>query len=199
MRTVLCFSRSNGPSPGPKERHLETLIHNTLRHVVLVRNHPRTLIQVTLQVLSVPEGDAADDRSRSSILSILPSLLQASILALISASIPLSTTFSSTLLAVSPDNTILTTPSVKDLTNASSVHVFAFTPKGALLVVESEGKFNLDTWDNVYNTAARICFAAEAEESAMDVDGAESTNLHGVLKDAVRRKIEKDQAWKEAP
>lgn len=52
---------------GPKERHLETLIHNTLRHVILVRNHPRTLIQVTLQVLTVPEGDAADDRSRSSV------------------------------------------------------------------------------------------------------------------------------------
>lgn len=33
----------------------------------------------------------------------------------------------------------------------------------------------------------------------MDVDGAEGTNLHEVLKDAVKQKIEKDQAWKEAP
>ncbi|KAK7718248.1 exosome non-catalytic core subunit rrp46 [Botryosphaeria dothidea] len=184
----------------PKERHLETLIHNTLRHVILVRNHPRTLIQVTLQVLSVPEGDSADDRSRSSILIILPSLLQASVLALVSASIPLSTTLSSTLLAVSSVNsTILTTPSVKDLASASSVHVFAFTPKGELLVAESEGKFGLDTWDKLHDTAAQICCAAKAEDGNMDVDGAEGTNLHEVLKDAVKQKIEKDQAWKEAP
>lgn len=184
----------------PKERHLETLIHNTLRHVILVRNHPRTLIQVTLQVLTVPEGDTADDRSRSSVLSILPALLQASILSLVSASIPLSTTFASTILAVSPSNALIATPSVKDLTSATSLHVFAFAPKGDLLLAESEGAFDLDTWEQLHDAAAQICCAA-AESSGMDVDagagGAE--NLHQVLKGAVRQKVQREQAWKEAP
>ncbi|KAB2581131.1 putative exosome complex subunit rrp46 protein [Lasiodiplodia theobromae] len=183
----------------PKERHLETLIHNTLRHIILVRNHPRTLIQVTLQVLTVPEGDAADDRSRSSILSILPALLQASALALVSASIPLSTTFSATLLAVSSTNDIITNPSVKDLAQAASLHVFAFAPKGELLVAESEGKFDLGTWDKVHDAAAKTCCAPEQDGEGMEVDGKEHENLHSLVKDAVRQKVQRDQAWKEAP
>ncbi|KAG9545886.1 hypothetical protein KCU77_g22047, partial [Aureobasidium melanogenum] len=31
----------------PKERHLESLIHSTLRDIVLTHMHPRTLIQLT--------------------------------------------------------------------------------------------------------------------------------------------------------
>lgn len=44
---------------GPKERHLETLIHNTLRSIILTRSIPRTLVQITLQVRSLPEEDAS--------------------------------------------------------------------------------------------------------------------------------------------
>jgi hypothetical protein len=43
---------------GPKERHLETLLHNTLRSIILTRLIPRTLVQITLQVRSLPEEDA---------------------------------------------------------------------------------------------------------------------------------------------
>jgi exosome complex component RRP46 len=43
----------------PRERHLETLIHNTLRSIILVRSIPRTLVQVTLQVRSLPEEEAS--------------------------------------------------------------------------------------------------------------------------------------------
>ena len=43
---------------GLRERHLESIIQNTLRHVILVSAHPRTLIQITLQVVSGPEDDS---------------------------------------------------------------------------------------------------------------------------------------------
>jgi exosome complex component RRP46 len=43
---------------GPRERHLELLVHSTLRSVILVRAIPRTLVQITLQVRSLPEEDA---------------------------------------------------------------------------------------------------------------------------------------------
>lgn len=43
---------------GPRERHLETLVHNTLRSIILTRSIPRTLVQVTLQVRSLPEEDS---------------------------------------------------------------------------------------------------------------------------------------------
>ena len=44
---------------GPKERHLETLVHNTLHSIILTRLLPRTLVQITLQIRSLPEEEAA--------------------------------------------------------------------------------------------------------------------------------------------
>ncbi len=41
---------------GIRERHLESILQSTLRHVILVSAHPRTLIQVTLQIVSSKEG-----------------------------------------------------------------------------------------------------------------------------------------------
>lgn len=43
---------------GVRERHLESIIQKTLRHVILVDAHPRKLIQVTLQVLSTQNDDS---------------------------------------------------------------------------------------------------------------------------------------------
>jgi ribonuclease PH len=48
---------SNTSSQGPKERHLESLIHATLRDIVLTHMHPRTLIQLTLQIVNTPEQE----------------------------------------------------------------------------------------------------------------------------------------------
>ena len=40
---------------GLREKHLESIIQNTLRHIILVSAHPRTLIQLTLQIVTSPE------------------------------------------------------------------------------------------------------------------------------------------------
>jgi ribonuclease PH len=47
---------------GTKERHLESVIHSTLRYVILTQNHPRTLIQVTLQVVKMPDGGTPNSK-----------------------------------------------------------------------------------------------------------------------------------------
>lgn len=43
---------------GIRERHLESLVERTLRHIIVVTAHPRTLIQVTLQVIATQEEDS---------------------------------------------------------------------------------------------------------------------------------------------
>ena len=43
---------------GLREKHFESIIQNTLRHVILVSAHPRTLIQFTLQIVTSPEDDS---------------------------------------------------------------------------------------------------------------------------------------------
>ncbi|KAF2137493.1 uncharacterized protein K452DRAFT_301889 [Aplosporella prunicola CBS 121167] len=183
----------------PKERHLETIIHSTLRHIVLVRNFPRTLIQLTLQVLSMPEGDPGAERSASSSISLLPALLNSSVLTLLSANIPLRSTFTAVLLCVSPDASIIASPNPKQLAAASSTHVFAFSGARDLLLAESEGACDMDTWNALHDTAQRLCCNVETAEgeTGMEVD-VPADNLLARVKEAVRQKIERDQAWKEA-
>ena len=40
---------------GIREKYLGTIVQNVLRHIILVSAHPRTLIQITLQVVSSQE------------------------------------------------------------------------------------------------------------------------------------------------
>ncbi|KAF2220858.1 ribosomal protein S5 domain 2-type protein [Elsinoe ampelina] len=156
---------------GPRERHLETLIHSTVRHIILTHLHPRTLIQITLQILSLPETES--DLRSSSHIHLLPPLLNTTSLALLHASIPLSTTLTSTIIALpsSPPShpSALSTPSSgtapildpspAQILQAKSVHVFAFSSKGEVLLAASEGGFGVEEWEGAEEVARVACLA----------------------------------------
>lgn len=42
---------------GPRERHLESLLESSLSQIILVKDFPRCLIQIVLQVESAPQND----------------------------------------------------------------------------------------------------------------------------------------------
>ena len=137
-------------------------------------------------------------------LPVLPALLQASILALLSTSISLSMTLTATLIAVYPASTLVIEPSMHQLKLASSIHVLAFSSYGDLLVVESEGDFTIDTWDKVHQKARLICHGEDADESQSQSQDVSMTSDHvsksgTALKDAVERKVAQDQRWKKTP
>ncbi len=106
-------------------------------------------------------------------LPLLPALLQTALLALLAASVPLSTTYTSTVLAVQPfqqshrstpssetaATRLISDPSPQQLRSATSVHVltFASANDGGLLLAESEGDFDMSVWEEVYHEAERIC------------------------------------------
>lgn len=179
-------------APGPKERHLESLTHSLLRHVILTHDHPRTLIQVTLQVASTPDDETLLRGSQA--LSLLPALLQAAMLSLLSASIPLAMTFNAALLAVTSSGKILLDPEPKALVQAASTHVLAFSSHGDLILDESEGSFNIDLWDTVFEEAKRAC--CNAEEGDMDEDRQEPT-IQTFVERVVDAKVDKDRSWKD--
>jgi exosome complex component RRP46 len=77
---------------------------------------------------------------KSQSLPLLPALLQVSLLALLSAAIPLETTYATVSKSV-PD----------------SYHVFTFSGDGELLVAESEGAFALEAWDQACSGAEKEC------------------------------------------
>ncbi|KAL9063836.1 MAG: hypothetical protein Q9161_009238 [Pseudevernia consocians] len=188
---------------GLRERHLESIVQNTLRHVILLSAHPRTLIQFTLQVITSPEDESVTGSlpQPTSNLSVLPALLQASILALVSTSVPISTTLTATLVAVNSNSTLVIDPSVQQIKLASSIHVLAFSSRGDLLVVESEGDFTIDKWEEVHQRAKLICHGDEGDESESEsedvsMDSDDVSKLENVLKEAVETKMAKEQRWK---
>jgi len=198
----------------PKERHLETLLHNTLHSIILTRLIPRTLVQVTLQIRTLPEEEESTGVNTS--LTILPHLLHTALLALLSASIPLSTTLTSVLIAIpsspsSSPTTSLLQPTANELLRAKpvrSVHVFAFSGKREMLLSESEGKFTYEEWAEASELAERLCCGEEDEEEGgvrlgdeevMDMDRqAQSQSLDTWLREVVRKKVEHEQRWKGA-
>ena len=47
---------------GVRERHFESILQKTLRHVILVSDHPRKQIQVVLQVMDTPQNESSPNR-----------------------------------------------------------------------------------------------------------------------------------------
>ena len=132
-------------------------------------------------------------------LSVLPALLQASVLALLSTSIPLSMTLTATLIAVDGKR-LISDPTAEQLKVAASIHVFAFSSHGDLLVVESEGEFGIETWEEAYQKAMLACRGEEendgdSEDVSMDSDS--DTKLEDVLRDAIRQKVAREHKWKQ--
>ncbi|KAI4245642.1 MAG: hypothetical protein L6R40_002443 [Gallowayella cf. fulva] len=188
---------------GVRERHLESIIEKTLRQVILVSAHPRTLIQITLQVTATQAESATSTgfHQSASNLPLLPALLQSSILALLSTSLPLTVTLTSTLIAVSRSGELVAEPSAKALKEAASLHVLGFSSHGELLVAESEGTFDIDTWDQVYVKAEQVCRGSstrgekQSDESNMDLS--KPNCLEDSLRNVMEEKAAREQRWKD--
>lgn len=110
-------------------------------------------------------------------------------------------TFTATFVAVNLNGTLVVDPSVQQIKLASSIHVLAFSSHGDLLVVESEGNFTIDTWEQVHQKAMLICHGGKGEEIESDdvsMNADDLPKLESVLKDTVERKVAKEQRWKES-
>ncbi len=132
-------------------------------------------------------------------LSVLPALLQAALLALLSGSMPLATTFTAALVGVTRSKELVRSPSYQEVVRSSSLHVFAFSPSKEMLLTESDGNFDLDIWDEVYQDAENVC-CSPAQDLADDddkmVDNGDDPHLHELLHEATKQLVHIDQRWK---
>lgn len=128
-------------------------------------------------------------------LYLLPPLLNAMMLALLSTSIPLSTTMASVLIAVLPSGSLLQSPDLKTISNASSIHVITVSSKQELLLVESEGLFDMDTWDAAVQLAESTC-CESSKEAGGDINRQDKT-IEGIVKDVVASRLRSLENWRE--
>ncbi|KAF9887699.1 hypothetical protein FE257_009652 [Aspergillus nanangensis] len=194
--TVEVFIKPGTAPGGVGERYVEGIIKSMLGRLVLGRekSYARRGIVVTLAIVggeSKPRGD--------SYLTVLPALLQTSLLALLSASVPLSMTFSATVLGVNTLGEIIREPAPTDAAAATSLHVLAFSSKGHLLLNESRGSFDFDTWERIRQRALTICHGTLSGSPDGDVAMVEDVDgqpLEGVVRETVEDKYHQDYAWK---
>ncbi|OJD26443.1 hypothetical protein ACJ73_02174 [Blastomyces percursus] len=187
---------------GVGERYVEGILRGILSRVILLREKsmPRKAIIITLVVLKNKGADGKVAERGGSCLPILPSLLHTALLALLSAAIPLSMVYMSALIAVSPTGNLIESPSNSQIKAAKSLHVLAFSSKGHLLLNESEGEFDLDTWDKVYELAQSICTGSPGVRKGdgdVDMDNVKAgQTLEQLLRYTVEDKVREDLAWK---
>lgn len=108
-------------------------------------------------------------------------------------------TLTATLIAVTSDQELIQDPSAQQIEAATSLHVLSFSSHGDLLVVESEGKFDLDVWDEVFRKAQQICQGVNGDNGNEDVDmdAEQHRSLEDILRKTMHDKTIKDQIWKE--
>lgn len=145
---------------GPRERWLESTVTSVIRSVLLVHLHPRTLIQVTLQVTKQPVDLRLKSGARD--ISVLPALVNASFLALVDGGLPLETSMSSVLGVVSAAGEITLRPTEKELALCRGIHALAYSGRGELLLTESSGGIELEAWEEIVEAAQHACQASLA-------------------------------------
>lgn len=108
-------------------------------------------------------------------------------------------TLTATLVAVTSDREMIQDPSAGQIDIATSLHVLSFSSRGDLLVAESEGKFSIDIWDDVFTKAKLICRNLDNkngnEDTDMDIE--QPRSLEDILRKTMHDKMIKDQLWKE--
>lgn len=207
-------------------------MQQSLRQLILVKNFPRCLIQVVLQITATPANEYVNTKlvQASSVrdqtnsmetdiclsmanatqrlltpkqnLLMIPALLQTALLALLSAAVPMRATATSTVAAISidsGDSQIIMDPSPRQVDKSRSVHVLAFTSHDELLLSESEGDFTMDEWDQVYNSARKICCgSAKGNDIDMitDEDPQAGPDLRHFIRSAAEAKVTADLHWK---
>ncbi|EMC99042.1 hypothetical protein BAUCODRAFT_41389, partial [Baudoinia panamericana UAMH 10762] len=139
---------------GPRERWLESVVTAVLRSVLLVHMHPRTLIQITLQITKLPTQKL---RGAWKDVSVLPALVNAAFLALADGGLPMQSTVTAELFTISEDGEIHASSAEGDLSACTGAFALAYNQHGEMLMNESAGNFSLEAWEKAGDTAAKFC------------------------------------------
>ncbi|KAL7276149.1 exosome non-catalytic core subunit rrp46 [Rhizina undulata] len=158
---------------GTREKYLESRLLSALKPIIIRSNHPRTLIQIVVQI-----AQAANHNSAASLLS---PAINAAVFALIDAAVPLTTVLTSTTVMTGNEE-------------GESRHVLAFTSSGELAFVESEGCFEYNEFKDAVKIGRAIC--GNGEEDDVSMEGGREVAAGGTIREAVEGKVKKDLRWR---
>ncbi|KAI8911630.1 ribosomal protein S5 domain 2-type protein [Gorgonomyces haynaldii] len=114
---------------GPRERYMERMIEETVDTLIPKHLFPRTLIRITVQIQS-------DDGS------VLSCLMNAVLLALVDAAIPLTHLIVSVGSITDSKGQVLLDPTSLELDGCNSRHTFVFDLENRIVGLDSHGSFD---------------------------------------------------------
>lgn len=200
-----------------KERHVEELIKRTLGAVVLGQETPRTMLQITLQVVGVEvdeslPGGVKGGGQGETYLDILASAINATVLGCLDAGVHMKTVAGAALVGLGDGGQPIVSPGILQRKRCTSLHVFCFSSDGRTLLMESEGQFNLTDWKQA-ELAARSAVVGSVDQSlatkvnkqngdtAMNGMGDTTRDSANCVLDMIRRALEarviKDESWRQ--
>nr|KAJ3422609.1 Exosome component 5 [Polyrhizophydium stewartii] len=157
------FNPVSGVS-GTQERLYERYIREVVEALVLSAMHPRTAINITAQVL-------ANDGS------ILATAMNAVLLALVDAGVPMQATCAAAHAIINRDGSLLLDPVALEVEEGQSAHTFVFdTAADGILAVDSAGLFTQEEFD--------ACF---------ELTSMAAKTVLAFMRKAIERKIIKEQ------
>ncbi|KAH0607650.1 uncharacterized protein H6S33_002684 [Morchella sextelata] len=175
-----------------REKYLEARLLSALKPLILRSNHPRTLIQIVVQVVQT----AGTDENASTTLLLLAPAMNAAVLALLDAAVPLKSVLAATTVAfMKGSGGVVVEPGLDELKNSSSTHVLAFTSTGQLGFVESDGEFEYEDFERVVEAGRRVCSVEQKGHHAMDM-GAKYQAVGELIRKIMSQKVEKDMRWR---
>ncbi len=178
-----------------RERHLETLVADTLRAVILGEMYPRCMLQLTLQVIS----DGAKGGQGESYLPLLAGLVNAAVSGCLDAGVGMRGTVGAVTLVVTRNDEAKVAESAAELKAARSMHVLAFNSERELVLVESEGRCSLEEWEEVEELGRRTCLGKRPGRGSDDVDmevEGDTKAMQDVLRAAVETRVMADERWR---
>jgi exosome complex component RRP46 len=138
-------------------------------------------------------------------LSIIPALLHAAVLGLLTGALPMKGIATAVTLAIPEEEgqRIIVSPTIKQAQDAKSVHTLGFTSRDELLLSESRGSFTLEEWQEILEVGQRVCCQHQQSGLETDVDmgeaGAEtaaSVSIRDFIRSAMETKTAGDLHWK---
>jgi len=119
--TLECIYKPKVGMPGVKEKALEEIVTKTCEEVVLVKQFPRSAIQVVMQLLQ----DSG---------SLLSCLINGACMALVLAGVPMKCMLSSVCCAIDKEGQITVDPSNEEEENMKCILTLSFESKGLQLI-----------------------------------------------------------------
>ncbi len=199
-----------------KERHVEELIKRTLGTIILAEETPRTLLQITLQVVSVETDESLPGGIKGggqgeTYLDVLASAFNAAVLGCLDAAVPMRAVAGAVLVGTGSDRHFMVSPGVVTRKKCVSLHVFGFNSDGKILLMESEGKFSMAEWKEAEQVARLAVLGSSQKINAADINkqngdvamngsdtsGSAAICVLDVVRKAMEDRVIKDESWRQ--